>query len=98
MRLSYRLNAFTDLATKAISESDLAELKVQQSLTKSWLSLFPDFPSSNVHTLPSIEHAIKQIDEVREAGEPVQVLVTGSLHLVGGVIEVAQLHKHLDLP
>ncbi|KAL1747664.1 Mur ligase [Schizophyllum fasciatum] len=76
-----------DLTTKAIPESDLAELKTQQQLASAWRELAPDFPADNVHVLPSIEHAVKI---VRSSGAS-QVLVTGSLHLVGGVIEVAGL-------
>ncbi|KAL1722398.1 Mur ligase [Schizophyllum commune] len=76
-----------DLTTKAIPESDLAELKTQQQLASAWRELVPDFPSEHVHVLPSIEHAVKI---VRSSGAD-QVLVTGSLHLVGGVIEVAGL-------
>ncbi|KAF8165212.1 Mur ligase [Crassisporium funariophilum] len=81
-----------DLTTKAISTSDLAELKTQQALATAWLSLFPSFPSSHVHVLPSIEDAIKEIDKLQSNSEqPVQVLVTGSLHLIGGVVEVTGL-------
>ncbi|TRM67656.1 Mur ligase [Schizophyllum amplum] len=76
-----------DLTTKAIPESDLAELKTQQQLASAWQELAPDFPSERIHVLPSIEHAVKI---VRTSGAT-QVLVTGSLHLVGGVIEVAGL-------
>ncbi|KAI4525414.1 Mur ligase [Schizophyllum commune] len=76
-----------DLTTKAIPESDLAELKTQQQLASAWRELVSEFPSEHVHVLPSIEHAVKI---VRSSGAD-QVLVTGSLHLVGGVIEVAGL-------
>ena len=50
----------------------------------------PSFPVDRVHVLPSIEHAVKIVRE-QEASGKVDVLVTGSLHLVGGVIEVSQL-------
>lgn len=51
----------------------------------------PTFPKENVHVLPSIEHAVGVVREVANSGRPVEALVTGSLHLVGGLIEVAGL-------
>lgn len=39
--------------------------------------------------LPSIEHAVKEIEKLQSTS--VKVLVAGSLHLVGGVIEAAGL-------
>ena len=41
--------------------------------------------------LPSIEHALRVVRDID--GFPVHVLVTGSLHLIGGVIEVASLSQ-----
>ncbi|KAF8974450.1 Mur ligase [Flammula alnicola] len=81
-----------DLTTKAIPDADLAELRTQQSLASAWTALFPSFPSKNIHVLPSIEHAVKVIEEVQsDSRTSAQVLVTGSLHLVGGIIEVTRL-------
>ncbi|KDR83602.1 hypothetical protein GALMADRAFT_235873 [Galerina marginata CBS 339.88] len=82
-----------DLTTKAIADSDLTELKTQQALASAWSGLIPSFPPSHIHVLTSIEHAVKLVDETRLGQEPVKVLVTGSLHLVGGVIEVAGLSE-----
>ncbi|KAF8897674.1 Mur ligase [Infundibulicybe gibba] len=83
-----------DLTTLAIPVDDLAELKTQQQLASTWSALIPSFPQSNIHVLPSIEHAVRQVRKVEsEASQPVQVLVTGSLHLIGGLIEVAGLSE-----
>ncbi|KAF9008938.1 Mur ligase [Cyathus striatus] len=76
-----------DLTAKAISLTDLTELKTQKQLAEAWLSVVPDFPANDIHVLPSIEHAVRFIDGLK--AHPAKVLVTGSLHLVGGVIEVA---------
>ncbi|PPR07213.1 hypothetical protein CVT26_012646 [Gymnopilus dilepis] len=81
------------LTTKAIHQSDLEGLKTQQSLASSWSSLYPTFPLKNIHVLPSIEHAVKLIESKLELGSETKVLVTGSLHLVGGLIEVAGLSE-----
>ncbi|KAI0638249.1 FolC bifunctional protein [Trametes polyzona] len=86
-----------DLTTLAIPESDLAHLKTQHELADAWASLVPSFPKEKIHVLPSIEHAVNVVRKASAAGETeVDVLVAGSLHLVGGVIEVAGL-SHVAL-
>ncbi|KAG6821585.1 hypothetical protein H0H93_000094 [Arthromyces matolae] len=80
-----------DLTTIAIADDDLAHLKTQRELATAWSSILPDFPTSQIHVLPSIEHAVEQIEKLRTSSESIKVLVAGSLHLVGGMIEVAGL-------
>jgi folylpolyglutamate synthase len=81
-----------DLTSLAIPTDDLAQLRTQQELASAWSSLIPSFPSSKIHVLPSIEHAVKEIEKIEtNSSERTKVLVTGSLHLVGGIIEVAGL-------
>jgi folylpolyglutamate synthase len=78
------------LTTLAIHDDDLAQLKTQNDLASAWSSTIPTFPASRIHILPSIEHAIHRIENIEsEFQGPVKVLVSGSLHLVGGIIEVA---------
>ncbi|KAF9464413.1 Mur ligase [Collybia nuda] len=79
-----------DLATFSIATDDLAQLKTQRQLASAWAELVPQFPSANIYVLPSIEHAVKEIEKL-QLNSSVKVLVAGSLHLVGGVIEVAGL-------
>jgi folylpolyglutamate synthase len=79
-----------DLTTLAIPENDLAHLQTQHTLAKSWSSIYPDFPLDRIHVLPSIEHAVNLLRNAASRA-PVDVLVTGSLHLIGGIIEVAGL-------
>ena len=67
---------------------ELKELKTQNELADAWRELVPAFPADQIHVLPSVEHAIHI---VRDQTGPIDVLVAGSLHLVGGVIEVAGL-------
>lgn len=81
---------FLDLTTKAIADSDLAVLKTQHDLADAWQSLVPSFPKERVHVLPSIEHAVAEVRKLQDDGS-IDVLVAGSLHLVGGTIEVAGL-------
>jgi len=65
-------------------------LTVQNELATAWSSLFPTFSEDRIHRLPSIEHAVQLIRSLNPEAEK-QVLVTGSLHLVGGTIEAASL-------
>lgn len=78
----------SDLTAVSFSKDDL---KTQQELAEAWTSLVPNFPKENVHVLPSIEHAVGIVRAEASNDRAVEVLVTGSLHLVGGVIEVAGL-------
>ncbi|KAI0650676.1 FolC bifunctional protein [Trametes meyenii] len=86
-----------DLTSLAIPEADLAHLKTQHELATAWSSLLPSFPKENIHVLPSIEHAVNVVRKLEASDEKaVDVLVAGSLHLVGGIIEVAGL-SHVAL-
>ncbi|RSH89065.1 Folylpolyglutamate synthetase [Saitozyma podzolica] len=82
-----------DLTSNAIDPNDLSQLATQNALRDAWLHLNPSFPADRVHALPSIEHAV---NIVRDLGKK-QVLVAGSLHLVGGVMEVAGLQGALGM-
>ncbi len=83
-----------DLTSNAIDPNDLAQLATQNALRDAWIKLNPSFPTDRVHALPSIEHAVNIVNGLE--GEK-QVLVAGSLHLVGGVMEVAGLQDHLGM-
>ncbi|KAJ8086797.1 Folylpolyglutamate synthetase [Marasmius tenuissimus] len=83
-----------DLTTVALADDDVKQLKTQNQLADAWLSLLPDFPKDKIHVLPSIEHAISVVRGLESNdSNGVDVLVTGSLHLIGGVIEVAELSE-----
>ncbi|KAF7983921.1 hypothetical protein HWV62_18308 [Athelia sp. TMB] len=77
----------------AVSTTDEERLTTQQELASAWSTLKPTFPVSHMHVVPTIEHAVKTIDAIgQQAGSAgVYALVTGSLHLVGGLIEAASL-------
>ena len=76
-----------------LNPAELAALTVQRELSSAWTDLVPRFPADRLHVLPSIEHAVRLVRDVKNADDVGQmdVLVTGSLHLVGGVVEVAGL-------
>jgi folylpolyglutamate synthase len=90
---SASLKPIPDLTSNAIDPNDLSQLATQNALRDAWLHLNPSFPADRVHALPSIEHAV---NIVRGLGKK-QVLVAGSLHLVGGVMEVAGLQGALGM-
>ncbi|KAG1755551.1 Mur ligase, partial [Suillus lakei] len=75
-----------DLTSAAMSTTDNLNLKTQREIEAAWNKLVPTY-SGTVHVLPSIEDAVEEARKMLN----VSVLVTGSLHLVGGVIEVAGL-------
>ncbi|KAE8224344.1 hypothetical protein CF326_g8052 [Tilletia indica] len=72
-----------DLTSKAVDPSDLEALTVQRELSEAWKTLVGEGEGgSEVHVLPSIEDAVVLAKKV----EGTDVLVSGSLHLVGGVM------------
>lgn len=78
----------TDLTSIALATAE--HTGPQDQLKLAWSSIVKEFPVDAVHSLPSIEHAIRKVRE-HPTTRRTDVLVTGSLHLVGGVIEVAGL-------
>jgi hypothetical protein len=60
----------------------------QQALKKQWLQLLPSFPENHVHVLDCLEEVIGKLDRF---GEPLDVLVTGSLHFVGAFFRAINL-------
>jgi folylpolyglutamate synthase len=63
----------------------MAELSVQKALAQAWEDSAND--SNSPAVVPTIEEAVELV-EALAGGRPAQVLVTGSLHLVGGLLEV----------
>ena len=91
LSLTQSIPEFTSVS---VNPTDLETLSTQTELAKAWSQLVPAFPKENMHVLPSIEHAVKLFRRLRgENSKPVDALVTGSLLLIGGLIEVADLTK-----
>lgn len=83
-----------DLTSKAIDPNDLSQLATQNALREAWLALNPTFSPDRTHAVASIEHAVNIVNGLDGQKE---VLVAGSLHLVGGVMEVAGLQDALGM-
>jgi len=79
-----------DLTSVAYATAEHTGSTTQDQLKQAWSNTVHEFPVDAIHSLPSIEHAIR-IAREHSATRRTDVLVTGSLHLVGGVIEVAGL-------
>jgi folylpolyglutamate synthase len=88
-----------DLVSMNVEAKDVNELKVQKELAKGWQGI--DGAKSQVHIVNTIEEAVRLARELAGAwiskeGDvkkpgiegQIKVLVTGSLHLVGGALEV----------
>lgn len=75
-------NYSADLVSMNTSKEQVDKLEVQKSLGEAWQMLSPE---TQIDVVPSIEDACVLI---RDYDEPLDVFVTGSLHLVGGLMVV----------
>lgn len=80
-----------DLVSSNINASDVEKLRVQTALAETWKSIDP---STEVLVKGTIEEAVefvRSLGEQTKAGDgDTKVLVTGSLHLVGGFLDVIE--------
>ena len=77
-----------DLVSINTNQHDVGSLKVQRELANTWDQIDPE---SEVHVVGTIEEAVKRARELAASADgTVDVMVTGSLHLVGGLIEVLE--------
>ena len=72
-----------DLVSINVSQEDVKTLRVQNELREEWKKLDQN---AVIYVSKSIEEAIKMVDKLGE--DPLDIFVTGSLHLVGGVLVV----------
>lgn len=75
-----------DLVSINTNKHDIDSLKVQQELARTWDQIDPD---AEVHVVGTIEEAVARARDLAGDGN-LEVMVTGSLHLVGGLIEVLE--------
>ncbi|ODM20664.1 hypothetical protein SI65_03717 [Aspergillus cristatus] len=84
--VTYKDNSYSpDLVDKSTDPKTLQNLSLQRELADVWHDLSPE---TEVAALPSIEGAVEYIKNINGGVGESQVLVTGSLHLVGGAIAV----------
>jgi len=76
------LTRIIDLMSVGSDTAAVTALTVQKSLADAWHNVDHN---AQTHVMRTIEEAV---DLVRTVDGDIQVLVTGSLHLVGGMLEV----------
>ena len=82
-----------DLISVNASSSDVEKLCVQNGLAATWANIDP---SSHVQVVRTIEEAVvivRAMATPTKGGEDVTALVTGSLHLVGGFLEILETSR-----
>ena len=76
-----------DLVSVNNNASDIEALKVQKELAETWKGIDQ---KTNVSVVRTIEEAVDVVRESASDGDVVTAFVTGSLHLVGGFLEVLE--------
>ncbi|KAL0256254.1 hypothetical protein SLS55_008646 [Diplodia seriata] len=85
-----------DLVSVNANADDVEKLAVQDALAKTWAEIDPQ---TDVRVVKTIEEAVRYARDVaakcgpQQEGDEVKVLITGSLHLVGGALEVLDSGK-----
>ncbi len=89
----------SELTSKLLDDAEVVNLTVQMQLAETWKELMPD-SSTKVSITPSIQalhnHVVELAQEQASEQNGVDCLVTGSLHLVGGVMAHLQHSRCLD--
>ncbi|CAE6522490.1 unnamed protein product [Rhizoctonia solani] len=80
-----------DQSIKKAERDAVLALTTQREFADAWMDLVPGYPKENVHVLVTIQDAVDLVRISHSTGESVDVLVIGSLHLVGGLVGVAKL-------
>lgn len=80
-----------DLVSSNINASDVKKLRVQTALAETWKAIDP---STEVLVKGTIEEAVEFVrslgEQAKMGDSDTKVLVTGSLHLVGGFLDVIE--------
>ncbi|EXJ95943.1 folylpolyglutamate synthase [Capronia coronata CBS 617.96] len=84
-----------DLVSVNANSSEVEALKVQNDLAETWRQIDPSARVEVVRTIEEAVDTVRQYAEARHANtqekyQEVVALVTGSLHLVGGFLEVLE--------
>ena len=83
-----------DLTSINTNQADVDAMSVQNALAETWRAVDPKAEVKVVRTVEEAVELARAVAGQRESGhEEVKVLVTGSLHLVGGVVEVLESEK-----
>lgn len=76
-----------DFVSHQHDPKEVKSLTIQRRFADKWAQLDP---FAEVHVLPTIEEAINYARSLGSTEDKAQVLVTGSLHLVGGALGILE--------
>lgn len=79
---------FADLENRNASSEAVKELTVQRRFADVWAD--SDSSGAEIHITAAIEEAVDLVRQLGEAHDSSHILVTGSIHLVGGVLAVLE--------
>jgi len=82
-----------DLISINTNSDDVSKLKVQEDLAESYKRITSELDGNvDINVIYTIQSAIEEVREISKSKE-YKVFVIGSLHLVGGVIDVLETEK-----
>jgi folylpolyglutamate synthase len=81
------LSSWVDFVNRNVNPVAIKELTLQKALAAAWLTMDPN---TKVAAVPSIEEAVEHVRRIEAHARPLDVLVTGSFHLVGGMLSILE--------
>jgi folylpolyglutamate synthase len=85
-----------DLISVNTNASDVDEMKVQNQLAETWKQIDAKTDVKVVKTIEEAVAIVRKLASTRQDGDDVKALVTGSLHLVGGFLEVIETGRNRE--
>lgn len=84
-----------ETSIKKAERETVTALTTQHEFANAWKALVPKFKEENSHVVLTIQDAVELVEKLYhdQGGSDMDVLVIGSLHLVGGLIRVAKLEE-----
>jgi folylpolyglutamate synthase len=76
-----------DMVNRNHDETAIKTMSVQKAFAEAWTKLDS---TAEVAALPSIEDALEYVKKLQDPGGMVQIFVTGSTHLIGGMLALLE--------
>lgn len=76
-----------DLENRNNDKEDVSKLTIQKGFANFWGKVDQ---SAAVHILGSIQEAVEFVETCAQANGNTEIFVTGSIHLVGGIISIVE--------
>jgi folylpolyglutamate synthase len=78
-----------DMVNRNHDETAIKTMSVQKAFAEAWTKLDS---TAEVTVLPSIEDALEYVQKLQDPCGMVQIFVTGSTHLIGGMLALLEGH------